>query len=154
MIIEQHNVNDRFQKITNMTNTKSIHSKMEKETNIINRHNVGGHILIFNYQALKKERKTSCEKKLYISMHLLILSTCDARCLPHMRSWVSSTTVSFWALIHLLLAVRWKDFCVLRGLDASYCFFSRRCLHSKLKSGLLCLFLSHALTQNWMLRFF
>lgn len=63
IIIEQHNVNDLFQKITNMTNTKSIYSKLEKETNIINRHNVGGHILIFNYQTLKK-RKTSCEKKL------------------------------------------------------------------------------------------
>lgn len=63
IIIEQHNVNDLFQKIMNMTNTKSIHSKMEKETNIINRRNVGGHILILNYQTLKK-RKTSCEKKL------------------------------------------------------------------------------------------
>jgi len=56
-------------------------------------------------------------------------------------------------LIHLLLVVRWKDFYVLRGHDAGYRFFSRRCLHSKIKIRSALLVLSHALTQNLMLRF-
>lgn len=33
-------------------------------------------------------------------------------------------------------------------------FFLRRCLHSKIKIRSALLVLSHALTQNWMLRFF
>jgi hypothetical protein len=34
MIIEQYNVNDCFQRIMNMTNTKSINSEIERKTNI------------------------------------------------------------------------------------------------------------------------
>jgi hypothetical protein len=70
-----------------------MNSKMEKETNIINRHNVSGHILIFNDQLSRKEKPLA--RKNYKSPGMLILSTCDARCPPHMRSQVASTRVSF-----------------------------------------------------------
>ena len=71
------NVNGRFQQIINTTNTKPLHSKMEKEMNVINRSKLGWKKFLLLTTKLSRKQKTSCEKKLNLcaSVNEFCLST-------------------------------------------------------------------------------